>query len=326
MGGHAPHGQHNASDARFVACPGRAEGRKEAERHPALQAPPRPHSRRKQRTPPPPLPAPQHKNAMDPPRGAQPPQGQSRAPTPARPRPRRGPRQPTQWTGSRGRRSARPQTPQATVEGTPPGTPCRRPHNPKRSRGEPGPDRPPPKHARRSKGPGQDTRRGTDHVERPYQRPVPGPREMRAPHHPAGGGADTARARAHTHERDTRGLPEGLPDRARGTHRPHGMAYQRARVRDTRTGRPATRSAEHAGRGGGNERDTTPGAGPNPPKPAASAAHTQTGHCARQGSSGAQRHAPTPRLGSLRASPRGSHWRQTSSIGLAAPAPRATTH
>ena len=163
-------------------------------------------------------------------------------------------------------------------------------------------------------------------MERPYERPVPGPREMRAPHHPAGGGADTARARAHTHERDTRGLPEGLPDRARGMHRPHGMAYQRARVRDTRTGRPATRSAEHAGRGGGNERDTTPGAGLNPPEPAASAAHTQTGHCARQGSSGAQRHAPTPRLGSLRASPRGSHWRQASSTGPAAPAPRATTH
>ena len=29
MGGHAPHGQHNASDARFVACPGKAEGRNE---------------------------------------------------------------------------------------------------------------------------------------------------------------------------------------------------------------------------------------------------------------------------------------------------------
>ena len=55
------------------------------------------------------------------------------------------------------------------------------------------------------------------------------------------------------------------PDRARGTHRPRGMAYQRARVRDTRTGRPATRSAEHAGRGGGNKGDTTPGTGPNPP-------------------------------------------------------------
>ena len=274
------------------------------------------------RPPPPPQPAPQHKNAMDPPRGVQPPQGQSRAPTPARPRPQRGPRQPSQWTGSRGRRSARPQTPHATVEGTPPGTPCRRPHNPKPSRGELGPDRPPPKHARQSTRPGQDTQRGTDHVERPYQRPVPGPREMRAPHHPAWGGADTARARAHTHERDTRGLRKGQPDRARGTHRPHGMAYQRARVSDSRTGRPATRSAEHAGRRGGNERDTTPGAGPNPPEPA----HTQTGHCARQGSSGAQRHAPTPRLGSLRASPRGSHWRQASSTGPAAPAPRATTH
>ena len=38
MGGHAPHGQHNASDARFVACPGKAEGQKEAERPPALQS------------------------------------------------------------------------------------------------------------------------------------------------------------------------------------------------------------------------------------------------------------------------------------------------
>ena len=30
-------------------------------------------------------------------------------------------------------------------------------------------------------------------MERPYQRPVPGPREMRTPHHPAGGGADTVK-------------------------------------------------------------------------------------------------------------------------------------
>ena len=138
-------------------------------------------------------------------------------------------------------------------------------------------------------------------------------------------GADTARARAHTHEKDTRGPPEGQPDRARGTHRPHGMAYQRARIRDTRTGRPATRNAGYAGREEGRRGHTTPGTGPNPPEPAASAAHTQTGHCTRQGSSGAQRHAPTPRLGSHRASPRGSHWRQASSMGPAAPVPRATT-
>ena len=102
-------------------------------------------------------------------------------------------------------------------------------------------------------------------MERPYQRPVPGPREVRTPHHPRGGGADAAGARAHTHAKGTRGLPEGQPDRARGTHRPRGMVYQRAKVRDTRTGRPATRSAGHAGREGGSGRDTTPGTGPNPP-------------------------------------------------------------
>ena len=40
IGGHAAHGQHDTSDTRFVACPGKAEGRNEAERPPALQAPP----------------------------------------------------------------------------------------------------------------------------------------------------------------------------------------------------------------------------------------------------------------------------------------------
>ena len=82
----------------------------------------------------------------------------------------------------------------------------------KPGRGAPGPDRPPPKHARQSKGPGQDTRRGTDHVEQPYQRPVPRPRQVRTPHHPGGAGADAAGARAHTHAKGTRGLPEGQPD------------------------------------------------------------------------------------------------------------------
>ena len=80
-----------------------------------------------------------------------------------------------------------------------------------------------------------------------------------------GGGADAAGARAHTHAKGTRGLPEGQPDRARGRHRPRGMAYQRVRVRDTRTGGPATRSAGQAGREGGNGIDTTPGTGPSPP-------------------------------------------------------------
>ena len=73
MGGHAPHGQHNASDTRFVACPGKAEGRHE-------DSPP--YRPRPGRTtggygarPPPLQPAPQQMNATDPPCGAQLPQG-----------------------------------------------------------------------------------------------------------------------------------------------------------------------------------------------------------------------------------------------------------
>ena len=147
-----------------------------------------------------------------------------------------------------------------------------------------------------------------------------GPREVRTPHQPGGGAADAAGARAHTHAKGTRGLPEGQPDQARGTHRPRGMAYQRARVRDTRTGRPATRSARHAGREGGNGRNTTPGTGPSPPnRPRAPRTHGRGTATAKAVV------APTPRLGSLRASPRWSDWRQASSRGPAAPVPRATT-
>ena len=50
------------------------------------------------------------------------------------------------------------------------------------------------------------------------------------------------------------------------------------------------------------------------------------GHCTRQGSSSTQCYAPAPRLGSLRASQWWPHWRQASSMGPAAQAPRATTH
>ena len=76
MGGHAPHGQNDASDTHFVACPGKAEGRKEAERPPALQAPPgRTNGGHGARPPPPPQPAPRHTNATDLPCGTQPPQG-----------------------------------------------------------------------------------------------------------------------------------------------------------------------------------------------------------------------------------------------------------
>ena len=130
---------------------------------------------------------------------------------------------------------------------------------------------------------------------------------------------------AHTHTMNTRGKPEGQPDQARGTHRPHGMAYQRARIRTPRRDDPPhTARKSGAGRGKWGRHNTRHG--PNPREPAASAAQTGLGYCIRQGSSGPLRHGPAPWLGSLCASPRRSHWRRASSTGPAAPTPRATTH
>ena len=254
-----------------------------------------------------------------------PPREQSGAPTTARPRPQRGPRQPRPVDGQSGGGGAQdPKRPTQRSEAPPRGRPAAAPTTPSQVGGNR--DRTaPPQAIQTEHGTGAGHAEG--HGPRGTALPAPSAgttRDARATP-PSGERTPRERERAHR-EKDTRGLPEGQPDRARGTHRPHGMAYQRARVDDTRTGRPATRSAEHAGREGGKRGDTTPGTGPNPPEPAASAAHTQTGHCTRQGSSGARRHAPTPRLGSLRASPRGSHWRQASSTGPAAPAHRATTH
>ena len=115
MGGHAPHGQRNASDTCFVACPGKAERRNEAEPPPALQAPPgRTNGGYGARPPPPPGPPPGTRTPRTRPAAGSPdracrPRGQRRAPTPARPRPQHvdsGPQQPAQLAGSRGRGSA----------------------------------------------------------------------------------------------------------------------------------------------------------------------------------------------------------------------------
>ena len=115
IGIHAPHGQNDASDTRFVACPGKAEGRNEAEQPPALQAPPGRTNGGSGARPPPPLGlppgrrTPRARPAARSPHRACKPGGQRRAPTPARPRPQHvdsGPQQPAQWTGSRGRGSA----------------------------------------------------------------------------------------------------------------------------------------------------------------------------------------------------------------------------
>ena len=334
MGGHAPHGQHNASDTRFVACPGKAEGRNEAERPPALQAPPQPHNRGVRRTPPPPQPAPQLMNATDPPRGAQHPQGvpaegteqgpHTRTPAPTT----RGSRTPTARPVGKQSGEGERVTPDAPHNGRrhPPGDALPPPPQPQAKEGEPGQDRPPPstpdgsRDRGRTHGGARTTWNGPtraqcrDHV-------------RCARHTTQGGGERTPRERERTH---TQKGHAGTTRRATGPSARNaqtawnGVPASEGKGHPDGTARHTQRGTRGAGRGKRERHNTR--YRPEPPEPAASAAHTQMGHCTCQGSSGAQRHAPTPRLGSLRASPRGSHWRQTSSTGQAAPAPRATTH
>ena len=140
-----------------------------------------------------------------------------------------------------------------------------------------------------------------------------------------GGAADAAGARAHTHAGHT-----GTTRRATGPSSRNaltawnGVPASEGKGHPDGTARHTQRGTRGAGRGKPERHNTR--YRPELPELAASAAHTRTGHCTRQGSSGALRHAPGPRQGSLRASPRGSHWRQASSTGPAAPVSRATTH
>ena len=216
--------------------------------------------------PPPPQPSPQHKNAMDPPRGAQPPQGQSRAPTPTRPRPQRGPRQPTQWTGSRGRRSARPQTPHATVEGTPPGTPCRRPQNPKPSRGKPGPDRPPPQARQTEQGTGAGHAEG--HGPRGTALPAPSAgttRDARATPPSGGGSGHRESASAHTRKghAGTTGRATG-PSARNAQTAWNGVPASEGKGHPDGTARHTQRGTRGAGRGKRKRHDAR--CRPEPPR------------------------------------------------------------
>ena len=121
-------------------------------------------------------------------------------------------------------------------------------------------------------------------MEQPYQRPVPGPREVRTRHHPGGGRADAAGARAHTHAKGTRGLPEGQrTELAERTDRVEWRTSERASDPDG-TARHTQRGTRWAGRGKRERHNTR--YRPEPPEPAARGTHTRTGHCTRQGSSG----------------------------------------
>ena len=155
---------------------------------------------------------------------------------------------------------------------------------------------------------------GTNRLEGPYWRPAPEQRVVRAPHQPRGGGRREHCGSTGAHTRyghAARTAWNGLPA---GEGKGHPGATARNTHREGREGREEPK-------GSSKNRHQ-----PQPPRPAASAAHTRPGDCSRKGSSSTQCYAPAPRLGSLRASPWGSHWRQASSTGPAAPAARATTH
>ena len=214
VGGHAPHGQHDASDTRFVACPGKAEGRNEAERPPALQAPPRPHKRGVRRTPPPPpQPAPRHTNATDPPRGAQPAQGvqaegtekgpHTRTPAPTTRRSRTPTARPVNGQSGEGERLT-PDAPRNSRRHPPRGRPTATPTTPSQVGGNRDRTAPPqstPDGARdqgRTRGGARTTWNGPTSAQSRD-------RARCARHTTQGGGERTPRERECTHTKGTRG-------------------------------------------------------------------------------------------------------------------------
>ena len=164
-------------------------------------------------------------------------------------------------------------------------------------------------------------------LEGPYRRPTAEPRVVRAPHRPEGGGeAQTPREHERTHTQRTRGAdPKG--SRTEPAERTDRMEWRTGRRREGTPGRDNPQHAPRGTRGQGGAQGETqePAPAPTPQASPGRRAHT-TRALHSQGSSSTQCYAPAPRLGSLRASPWGSHWQQASSPGPAAPAARATTH
>ena len=224
-----------------------------------------------------------------------------------------------------GRRTGRPPPPTRPPPHERHGPAPRGAHSPEPGRGEPGPDCPPPstpdgaRNRGRTRGGARTTWHGPTSAQcwdrarcaRHTNQGGGGGRRGSASAHTGKGHAGTTRRATGPSSRNAQTAWSGVPA-SEGKGHPDGTA------------RHTQRGTRGAGRGKRERHNTR--YRPEPPEPAGSTAHTRTGHCTRQGSSGALRHAPTPRLGSLRASPRGYHWRQASSTGPAAPAPRATTH
>ena len=273
-------------------------------------------------------------NATDPPRGAQPPQGvpsegteqgpHTRTPAPTTRGSRAPAAHPVGGQSGEGERKT-PDAPRNGRRHPPRGRPAATPTTPSQVGGNR--DRTAPPQARQTEQ-GTGTGHAEGHGPRGTALPAPSAGTTRGAHAtPPRGGRSGHRGSASAH---TRKGHAGTTRRATGPSARNaqttwnGVPASEGKGHPDGTARHTQRRTRGAGRGKRERHNTR--YRPEPPEPAASAAHTQTGHCTRQGSSGAQRHAPAPRLGSHRASPRGSHWRQASSTGPAAPAPRATTH
>ena len=142
-------------------------------------------------------------------------------------------------TDGLGRESAQPRTPLNTTRE-------------REGRREDRAARPSSTNDRQSKGPGQETQKGTYRLEPPYQRPARGPREERASKgNRRGGKATTAGARAHKHNRHAA--------RTKGATRPSTRNAQTAWngvPADEDKGHPggAARQKQHQGREGGRAR------------------------------------------------------------------------
>ena len=118
-----------------------------------------------------------------------------------------------------------------------------------------------PQLTRRSTGPGGETRRCMNRLERPYQRPVPGPRATPSWWR----GRRTPREQERTHTQRTRGADlNGNRTEPAEQNSWNGVRAGEGKGHPDRTTRNTHRE-EHRGRGGGQGGDARAGTGPDPP-------------------------------------------------------------
>ena len=165
--------------------------------------------------------------------------------------------------------------------------------SPKPVRGEPAQDRPP--QARQTE---QGTRAGHAEVHGPRGTALPAPsagtaRGAHATPPRGGGGGRRGSASAHTRKGHAGTTRRATGPSSRNAQTAwNGVPASEGKAHLDGTSRHTQRGTRGAGRGKRERHNTR--YRPEPPEPAASAAHTRTGHCTRQGSSGALRHNPNP--------------------------------